>query len=63
MGGPETTKAVSREMPVELLRASIPYTNEQHRQTLLDFAQKSTHLPGFSPTANSGLVNSESVPG
>lgn len=63
MGGPETTKAVSREMPVELLRASLPHTNEQHRQTLLDFARKSTHLPGFSPTANRGLVNSESVPG
>ncbi|CAD6333268.1 unnamed protein product [Miscanthus lutarioriparius] len=63
MGGPETTKAVSREMPVELLRASLPHTSEQHRQTLLDFARKSTHVPGFSPNASRGHVNSESVPG
>jgi len=63
MGGPETTKAVSREMPVELLRASLPHTSEQHRQTLLDFARKSTHVPGFSPDASRGHVNSESVPG
>nr|TKW26414.1 hypothetical protein SEVIR_3G187700v2 [Setaria viridis] len=63
LGGPEATKAVSREMPVELLRASLPHTNEQHRQTLLDFARKSTHVSGFSPNASRGHINSESVPG
>ncbi|PUZ65245.1 hypothetical protein GQ55_3G208100 [Panicum hallii var. hallii] len=60
LGGPEATKAVSREMPVELLRASLPHTNDQHRQTLLDFARKSTHVSGFSPNASRGH---ESVPG
>uniref|UniRef100_A0A164X4Q4 mRNA decay factor PAT1 domain-containing protein n=1 Tax=Daucus carota subsp. sativus TaxID=79200 RepID=A0A164X4Q4_DAUCS len=39
--GSETTKAMSREMPVELLRASLPHTNEQQRKVLLDFAQRS----------------------
>ncbi|KAF8719300.1 hypothetical protein HU200_023999 [Digitaria exilis] len=63
LGGPEATKAVSREMPVELLRASLPHTNEQHRQTLLDFARKSTHVSGFSPNASRAHINSESVPG
>ncbi|KAJ1263602.1 hypothetical protein BS78_09G198400 [Paspalum vaginatum] len=63
MGGSEATKAVSREMPAELLRASLPHTNEQHRQTLLDFARKSTHVSGFSPNTSHGHINSESVPG
>ncbi|KAG2618216.1 hypothetical protein PVAP13_3NG258252 [Panicum virgatum] len=54
LGGPDATKAVSREMPVELLRASLPHTNDQHRQTLLDFARKSTHVSGFSPNASRG---------
>jgi DNA topoisomerase 2-associated protein PAT1 len=63
LGGPEATKAVSREMPVELLRASLPHTNEQHRQTLLDFAHKSSHVSGFSPNASRGHANTESVPG
>ncbi|KAL4554608.1 hypothetical protein LXL04_037205 [Taraxacum kok-saghyz] len=32
--------AISREMPVELLRASLPHTNESQRKVLLDFAQR-----------------------
>ncbi|CAL4909034.1 unnamed protein product [Urochloa decumbens] len=63
LGGPEATKAVSREMPVELLRASLPHTNEHHRQMLLDFARKSSHVSGFGPNASRGHINSESVPG
>ncbi|KAL8096533.1 protein PAT1 homolog isoform X2 [Apium graveolens] len=39
--GSETTKAMSKEMPVELLRASLPHTNEQQRKILLDFVQRS----------------------
>ncbi|KAL1823030.1 hypothetical protein DCAR_0310881 [Daucus carota subsp. sativus] len=39
--GSDATKAISREMPVELLRASLPHTNEQQRKVLLDFAQRS----------------------
>ncbi|KAL6841526.1 hypothetical protein ACP4OV_028669 [Aristida adscensionis] len=61
--GPEASKAVSREMPVELLRASLPHTNENQRQMLLDFARKSMHVSGFNPCVNSGRINPESVPG
>ncbi|KAL8126607.1 hypothetical protein AgCh_013747 [Apium graveolens] len=39
--GSDATKAISREMPVELLRASLPHTNEQQRKVLLDFTQRS----------------------
>lgn len=39
--GPEVAKAISREMPVELLRASLPHTNESQRKLLLEFAQRS----------------------
>ncbi|XP_062231845.1 protein PAT1 homolog 1-like [Phragmites australis] len=48
--GPEASKAVSREMPVELLRASLPHTNEDQRQMLLDFARKSMHVSGSIPS-------------
>ncbi|GMH12507.1 hypothetical protein Nepgr_014348 [Nepenthes gracilis] len=57
--------AVSREMPVEVLRASLPHTNEHQRKLLLDF----THRP-CPPIAEfcshgegSGCVTSESVMG
>lgn len=39
--GSDAAKAISREMPVELLRASLPHTNENQRKLLLDFAQRS----------------------
>jgi DNA topoisomerase 2-associated protein PAT1 len=62
--GPEASKATSKEMPVELLRASLPHTNEQQRQMLLDFAQRSTPVTGFNPLGTSGgHITSESVPG
>ncbi|KAK3162058.1 hypothetical protein QOZ80_1BG0084800 [Eleusine coracana subsp. coracana] len=62
--GPEASKATSKEMPVELLRASLPHTNEQQRQMLLDFAQRSKPVTGFSPPgASGGHITSESVPG
>jgi DNA topoisomerase 2-associated protein PAT1 len=62
--GPEASKATSKEMPVELLRASLPHTNEQQRQMLLDFAQRSTPVNGFNtPGTSGGLITSESVPG
>ncbi|KQK05473.1 protein PAT1 homolog 1 [Brachypodium distachyon] len=60
----EASKAVSREMPVELLRASLPHTNEQQRQMLLDFARKSMPVTGFNHSgASSGHFTSESVAG
>uniref|UniRef100_M1BB05 Uncharacterized protein n=2 Tax=Solanum tuberosum TaxID=4113 RepID=M1BB05_SOLTU len=37
--GPEAVRAVSREMPMELLRASLPHTNKQQRKLLFNFAQ------------------------
>ncbi|KAL6845218.1 hypothetical protein ACP4OV_024713 [Aristida adscensionis] len=62
--GPEASKATSKEMPVELLRASLPHTNEQQRQMLLDFAQRSMPVTGFNPPGTSGgHITSESVPG
>ncbi|XP_062222572.1 protein PAT1 homolog 1-like [Phragmites australis] len=62
--GPEASKATSKEMPVELLRASLPHTNEQQRQMLLDFAQRSMPLTGFNPPgASGGHITSETVPG
>ncbi|KAL6610476.1 hypothetical protein ACP70R_040445 [Stipagrostis hirtigluma subsp. patula] len=61
--GPEASKAVSREMPVELLRASLPHTNENQRQMLLDFARKSMRVSGFNPGVSSGHITPESVPG
>ncbi|KAM3332776.1 hypothetical protein ACQJBY_028117 [Aegilops geniculata] len=62
--GSEASQATSREMPVELLRASLPHTNEQQRQMLLDFAQRTTPASSFNPPgASGGHISSESVPG
>ncbi|KAJ4976709.1 hypothetical protein NE237_001815 [Protea cynaroides] len=63
--GSEAAKAVNREMPVELLRASLPHTDEHQRKLLLDFAQRSMPVTGFNVHGggNGGRINSESVPG
>nr|GEX14584.1 protein PAT1 homolog 1-like [Tanacetum cinerariifolium] len=37
----DAARASRREMPIELLRASLPHTNENQRKLLLDFAQGS----------------------
>ncbi|KAK7324374.1 hypothetical protein VNO77_27909 [Canavalia gladiata] len=59
----DAAKAISKEMPVELLRASLPHTDERQKKLLLDFAQRSIPVVGFN--SNSGghgdHVNSESV--
>ncbi|KAL3614868.1 hypothetical protein CASFOL_040529 [Castilleja foliolosa] len=44
----DVAKAISREMPVELLRASLPHTSEQQRKLLLEFAQRSMPVTGIS---------------
>lgn len=36
----EVARAVSREMPMELLRASLPHTDESRKKILLNFAQR-----------------------
>ncbi|CAI9756755.1 unnamed protein product [Fraxinus pennsylvanica] len=45
--GSEAAKAISREMPVELLRASLPHTSESQRKLLLEFAQRSMPVIGL----------------
>ncbi|KAJ4980601.1 hypothetical protein NE237_031438 [Protea cynaroides] len=63
--GAEAARAISKEMPVELLRASLPHTDDQQRKLLLDFAQRSMPVTGFNVHGggNGGHINSESVPG
>ncbi|XP_077253318.1 protein PAT1 homolog 2-like [Tasmannia lanceolata] len=62
--GSEAARAISREMPVELLRASLPHTNELQRKLLMDFAQRSMPVTGFNAYGGSGgQISSESVPG
>ncbi|GMH10922.1 hypothetical protein Nepgr_012763 [Nepenthes gracilis] len=60
-----TKVAISREMPVEVLRASLPHTDEHQRKLLLDFAHHPClPIAGFnSHGESSGLVISESVRG
>ncbi|KAF3438530.1 hypothetical protein FNV43_RR21292 [Rhamnella rubrinervis] len=62
--GRDAARAISREMPVELLRASLPHTDEQQRQLLLDFTQRSMAVGGGSDSqngGNGGHMSSESV--
>ncbi|XP_059449555.1 protein PAT1 homolog 2-like [Corylus avellana] len=62
--GSEAARAISREMPVELLRASLPHTDEHQRKLLLDFGQRSMPIAGFSVRGgSSGQISSESVKG
>ncbi|OVA20978.1 hypothetical protein BVC80_8831g27 [Macleaya cordata] len=64
--GSEAARAISKEMPVELLRASLPHTNEQQRKLLLDFAQRSMPVTGFNNNhggSGGGHISSESVVG
>ncbi|XP_020523880.1 protein PAT1 homolog 1 isoform X2 [Amborella trichopoda] len=41
IGAREVARAVAREMPVELLRASLPHTSEAQRKVLVEFSQRS----------------------
>ena len=61
--GSDAARAISREMPVELLRASLPHTDDRQKKLLLDFAQRSMPIVGFNSNSggNGGHVNSESV--
>ncbi|KAL6570516.1 hypothetical protein OROGR_000066 [Orobanche gracilis] len=60
----DAAKAISREMPVELLRASLPHTDESQKKMLLNFAQRSMPVSGFNPHGgNSGQINLELVRG
>ncbi|XP_076883641.1 protein PAT1 homolog 1-like [Bidens hawaiensis] len=60
--GPPSTEAagaISREMPVELLRASLPHTDNNQRKMLVNFSQRSMQVAGHRETV--GQVNPESV--
>ncbi|KAL3510096.1 hypothetical protein ACH5RR_029497 [Cinchona calisaya] len=64
MNGSEAARAVSREMPVELLWASLPHTDKHQRKLLLNFAQRSMPVTGFNAHGgSSGQINPESVKG
>lgn len=66
----EVARAVGREMPVELLRASLPHTDEHQHLLLLEFARRSTMpVAGFNAGGGGGgggggdPLSSEFVPG
>ncbi|XP_051135546.1 protein PAT1 homolog 2-like [Andrographis paniculata] len=62
--GSEAAKTISREIPVELLRASIPHTDESQKKLLMNFAQRSMPVAGVNTHGgNCGQVNPESVRG
>ncbi|KAE8713136.1 lysine-specific histone demethylase 1-like protein 1 [Hibiscus syriacus] len=57
-------EAIRREMPCELLRASLPHTNEGQRKLLMDFSQHSVPDNGSdSSTGSNRQISSESVKG
>lgn len=61
--GSEATILISREMPVDLLRASLPHTSEHQRKVLIDFAQRLMPVIAFSEYPSiAGPETSESVP-
>lgn len=63
IGLEEVARSISREMPVELLRASLPHTNEAQRRFLADFAQRSLPASGHAHGgSDTGPVSSASVP-
>ncbi|KAL1562302.1 protein PAT1 1-like [Salvia divinorum] len=63
--GSVAARAVSVEMLVEILRASIPHTNESQKKLLLNLAQRSMPVTGFGSQGggSGGQVNPESVKG
>ncbi|XP_074575649.1 protein PAT1 homolog 1-like [Curcuma longa] len=61
--GSEATMLMSREMPVDLLRASLPHTSEHQRKVLIDFAQRLMPVTAFSAYPSiERSETSESVP-
>uniref|UniRef100_A0A0E0CJE8 mRNA decay factor PAT1 domain-containing protein n=1 Tax=Oryza meridionalis TaxID=40149 RepID=A0A0E0CJE8_9ORYZ len=60
---PAVAAVISKEMPVELLRASLPHTNEYQRKQLLSFAQRTVPVNNHSSHgSNNGPMTSESIP-
>ncbi|GER48094.1 hypothetical protein STAS_25250 [Striga asiatica] len=46
--GGDLGNAIGREIPVEVLRACLPHTNERQRKLLLEFARRSVYATGFN---------------
>ncbi|PKA51279.1 hypothetical protein AXF42_Ash010719 [Apostasia shenzhenica] len=63
--GSLVNRAIIKEMPMELLRASLPHADECQHKQLLDFAQRFMHVAGYSSHSGGCLApsTSESVPG
>ncbi|CAF1931273.1 hypothetical protein Bca4012_073230 [Brassica carinata] len=55
--------AIKREMPAELLRASLRHTNDDQRNYLLNFGRKPSAVSESASHARGGQINSESVMG
>ncbi|CAN0890628.1 Protein PAT1 homolog 1 [Linum grandiflorum] len=54
--------ATKREMPVELLRACLPHTNEKQMDLLRHFGQQRGSMTGLTThSGSSGIMSSESV--
>ncbi|XP_051151973.1 protein PAT1 homolog 2-like [Andrographis paniculata] len=49
----EAARAVSREMPVEILRASLPHTDATQKKVLLNFARRSMRIESSQSTSES----------
>ncbi|KAK3134346.1 hypothetical protein QOZ80_6AG0547920 [Eleusine coracana subsp. coracana] len=59
---PAAATVISRELPMELLRASLPHTDEQQRRLLLEFAQRNVPVSSHSSQgAAGGQMSSETV--
>lgn len=56
----EVRAATKREMPVELLRACLPHTNERQMELLRHFGQQRNSITGLNAHSG-GHLNSESV--
>lgn len=58
--GSDAARAIRREMPVDLLRASLPHTGEHQKKMLLDFAHRSVPVAGYgaSEGGSGSLMNS-----
>ncbi|KAK1633159.1 hypothetical protein QYE76_007474 [Lolium multiflorum] len=53
---PAAAAVISRETPVELLRASLPHTNEHQRKQLLSFAQRSVPVNNSNSTGSGNVL-------
>ncbi|XP_020687742.2 protein PAT1 homolog 2 isoform X2 [Dendrobium catenatum] len=56
----DLNRAISKEMPVELLRASLPHTDELQRKQLIDFVQRCIPVIGYSTHGDTGSFKGES---